>query len=47
MDKNELKIMALLDEINQKASQIADLRVEVTLLGEELKELKKGDAETE
>jgi FtsZ-binding cell division protein ZapB len=47
MDKKDLKIRALLEDLLQATNTIADLRVEVTLLTEENKDLKNTIDETQ
>lgn len=51
MDRKELKIQALLEKISNLTTnyenQVADLRVELTVLGKEVEELKNALAEAQ
>lgn len=41
LDRKDLKIRALLEKLGQQENQIADLRVELTLIEQHSKELEK------
>ena len=47
MDRKDLKIQALLETISQQAGQLAEFRVEITVLGAENERLLAEKAERE